>query len=269
MQEINYSQGRWSNDGVNVPVKLSLYEVTTADRDKGCIPANIGAKRRIGDRTFRLCTTTADLTAGALLSRDVSKTDVAATASLLNAAASVGDTEVTLTSATLLDIFTEATVGHGAGFLRGGYFHVCLGTGLLYTYGIKDNTAMVGDLVTLKLYDPIAVAIPTASTVEIDGNLYHNLVSAATNAEGGCAAVSMVATTAGTDTTVEYFWGQTWGPGSIFVGANIAVGQGVAVDDGTAGRCFPHDAGAEHCVGYCMKIAADNDSALVFIQLDP
>ena len=71
----NYSQGRYPNDGVNVPVKLGLYEATNGeDHEKGCVPGNIGIRRRIGDRTFVLGTSLVTTIAGTYYTADESAT---------------------------------------------------------------------------------------------------------------------------------------------------------------------------------------------------
>jgi len=264
----NHSPERWVNDGVNVPVKLGLYEISAESKERGCIPSNIGVSRRVGNRVFKLGTTVADVAVGLLVCRDDAFTDVTQTASILSAAGVAGDTDVVLTHASLLDIYQDSVTGNGKDRLRGGFLNVALGTGLSYMYGIKGNTAMASDLVTLNLYDPLQTAVPVASTVEVMGNIYHAVNIAATTAEAPTGAI-LVASTAGTDTTEYYQWVQTWGPCTILAGAAIAVGQQLALDDTTAGRVYPSADNVENDIGYAMKAAGDNDSALVFLQICP
>ena len=268
MDNRNFSPARWATDGGEVPIKLGLYELSAESYENGCIPSNVGCRRQLGDRVFRLATTVADVAVGLLVARDDAFTDVTQTASILSAAAVAGDHQVTLTHASLLDIYKSTVTGHGVGRLRGGFLNVALGTGLSYMYCIKDNTAWAADEVTLTLYDPIETATPVASTVEVMGNMYHAVDKATTTAEAPCGVI-MKASTAAADTTEYYQWVQTWGPCTVLAGAAIAVGKQLALDDSTAGRVYPSADSVENDIGFSMKAAGDDDSCIVYLQIAP
>ncbi len=66
----NFAQGRYATSGDAPVVKLGINETSTESYDNGCIPGNIGARKHIGDRVYRLGTALATTVTGKLYAQD-------------------------------------------------------------------------------------------------------------------------------------------------------------------------------------------------------
>ena len=125
----------------------------------------------------------------------------------------------------------------------GAYFQVGptaldAGVGEGIQYRIKSNSATAATTagkVDIELYDPIKVALTTASDFYICGNPHDELI-AANSADTVVVGVAPIAFTAN-----YYGWFQTAGIALVYVESNgsalPAIGDNVTLGDGTAGAC--------------------------------
>jgi hypothetical protein len=196
-------------------------------------------------RCFVFCSTDVDLTPGQAVGQ------VAAAAELtdITAAVAAGATEVR---------FVKASVT--ADQYKGGYLSVTLGSGIGYTYKIKDNTASatvdtVADTVIVNLEEEVAVAMAATDNIIIKAARTSKvIVNTATTDPVG---ITQVATTAATLGKTQYFWAQTNGPSVVLGTAGAA---GVALDCGAAGALAAGD-GANVIVATGMAAGASNSMA--------
>ena len=218
---------------------------------------SIGEKLELADgRCFRYGYFAAATAAGLLVSQDVSAGCVVETDDIATAAA-IGATSVILTDAGTLG---SATANQYAG----GYLHITDDAGEGYTYRIKSNTAASSNAVTFTLYDPLVVALTTASDVAITGNMYNNLLGA----------------TAATDTLVSgvttrvmqasyYGWVQTKGVSTVLadIPVGITFGDQLTLSDGVAGAVQLQDAYTEQTVGYSLYTGDDTGHVGVMLNI--
>lgn len=212
-------------------------------------PVNeVGAQVRIGSRTYRYCSTAVDLTAGQYVGQAAPS---ALTANAL-AAAAIGATELTLTIAAVT-----------ADQFAGGQIHITDDTGAGYSYLIKTNTATASGTITITLVNPLIVAVDTTSDVILTTAPYSNVIVgiAASNPLG----VALVATTAGTDSTTQYFWAQTSGDGVVAVTTATSISVGKRLMGGASGGVVISD-GTQRDIG--TALAAVDDFVPVRIELD-
>ncbi len=229
----------------------------------------IGEKLELADgRVFRYGVSAAAIKAGLLAAPDVSATSLAFTENIVIAAANgfspaAGSTQLQITLASieenqyaggLLQIATAIDTGVGEGI----------------QYRIKSNSATAATTagkVDIYLYDPIKVALTTASDIIISGNAYNKLITATTT-DTLCAGVSPIAFTSG-----YYGWYQTAGIATIRMETNGAgvpvVGDNLTLGDGVAGAVQLKLAGTETepFVGICAQTGTAGDFVSVYLRL--
>ena len=240
---------RYPNDGDTVPVKLALGETSVVLNEKGCVPGNIGTRVQIDDRVFRLGKFNAAFELGKLYGMDTA--NAASFSDEIDngiTAASVGDTEITITS-------TAAFASAAENAYAKGYIYITFSTGLGQTLRIKSSTAATSaNAITFTLYDPLTVALAATTDCIVQKNPYSKplicLGDGPTNT-GYILGVPSVNSTSGTTptSTVDiYAWLQTWGPCAVYseavgahgealmVSASASYDGGVVVSDGTVGH---------------------------------
>jgi hypothetical protein len=223
----NYSHGHYENDGANIPIRLGLHETSAADSERGCVPGNLGTRKRVGDRVFYLGKVAAATVIGRLYASDTSGV---VTAEITNSctAAAIGATRITITSSTIGSATTDQYAG--------GYVAFTNNTGEGQFRRIRKNTAASSNVVIFDLYDPIETAIDTTTDVIVTANLWSDGVICDGNAGtdmGFVWGVSQAITTSTeiTDDTEHYQWFQTWGPAVCLVGEVTVEGEPLMHDD--------------------------------------
>lgn len=107
------------------------------------------------------------------------------------------------------------------------------GAGLMYKIDTCAANATTSTSTDFVLYDDVAVALATTSTVDIHYNPYEQceVVASATDLVLGVPPIAV--------TAEYYFWIQTWGPATVFADCTPAAGYAVTVcvnaSQGTAG----------------------------------
>ena len=114
------------------------------------------------------------------------------------------------------------------------------------------------------LYDPLVVALTTASRVDFVANPYNSVIQNPTTATSAPVGVAMLATTSG-----YYGWIQTGGVGVVKAdaGAAVTVGTSVVASNGTAG-CVEGEAGAQAPVGIALTGIATGEFGTAHLTLD-
>ena len=205
----------------------------------------VGALRELNDgRRFRYAYFASATNAGLLVSQDVSATAVVETDNIATAAA-IGATQVILTDATTLG---SATADQYAG----GYLHTTDDAGEGYTYRIMGNTAASSNAVTFSLYDPLVIALTTASDVAITGSLWYNVHGATAGTDYLASGVTNRVMQAN-----YYGWVQTMGVCTILSDGTPAIGDNLTLSDGVAGALQIKDAETEPLIGQAL-FASDN-----------
>ena len=198
----------------------------------------IGDKLELSDgRVFRYAYTAAAIGTGLLVSQDLSATAIVESDGKLTAA-SAGATSI---------IYTDSgTVGSAtANQYAGGYLHTTDDAGEGYQYRIKSNTAADSNAVTFTLYDPIKVAVTTATDVAVTGSLWYNVLGATAGTDYVVSGVTPIGLSSG-----YYGWGQTAGVATILADGTIAIGQNLTLSDGVAGAVQAKDAETEPLIGF-------------------
>ena len=184
-------------------------------------------------------------TAGSVISRDVSETDLLAPIDTALTAAAIGATSIVLTSASL---YSGAAV---ADQYAGGWLILEAGAGNGYKYRIKSHTAAAANVVTFTLFDPLIVAVTTATNVLIMGFPWQTCRMATTTDNLPCG-VSLAATAA-----ASYGWVQTWGPAVCLLdetAGTAAAGSWATLSDSVEGAVNP---------------AAGSDTSVADLKTDP
>ena len=206
---------------------------------------SIGEKLELEDgRCFRYAYTAAAIGTGLLVSQDLSATAIVESDGKLTAAA-IGATDVIYTDST--------TVGSAtANQYAGGYLHTTDDAGEGYQYRIKSNTAADSNAVTFTLYDPLVIAVTTATDVAVTGNLWHNVLGATAGTDYVISGITTIGLSSG-----YYGWVQTAGVATILADGTIAIGQNLTLSDGVEGAVQAKDAETEPLVGFAT-FAPDN-----------
>ena len=214
----------------------------------------IGALIRLNDgRTYRYSYFSAAVNRGVLCSPDISAGGVVEVDGKLTAAA-IGATAVTATDSGTLG---SATANQYAG----AYLHTCDDAGEGFTYRIKENTAASSNAVTFTLFDPLVVAVTTATDVAITPSLYNN-VKIASPTDCILCGVSVRTMQAS-----YYGWVQTSGVATVLSDAAIALGTITTLSDGVDGAVHAQDAYTEPPVGYTTMVSDDAGHVGVILQL--
>ena len=138
------------------------------------------------------------------------------------------------------------------------------GVGEGIQYRIKSNSATgatTSGKVDIDLYDPLKVAVTTASDIAITGSLWYNVRAATAATDYMVSGVSPIAFTAN-----YYGWFQTAGIALISSDGALAIGVNLTLSDSDAGHVQLKDAETEPLVGYSMFASDDNGHVGVLLQ---
>ena len=257
----NFGTNRIGGTGVGSKAGQSIYAESSTAKFA------VGEKLELADgRTFRYGVTAAAIPAGYLVATDASATCHAKLQNKVQAAA--GDYSPAAGSLKVQIEIASITANQYAG----GYLQIMTapttGVGEGIQYRIKSNSATsatVTNDVDFELYDPIKVALTTASDIMISSNQYNKLVSATTT-DILIAGVSPIAFTSG-----YYGWFQTSGVATVLMETNgtavPAIGDNLTLGDGVAGAVQLQDAYTEPLAGICAQISADGEYVSVYLRL--
>ena len=209
-------------------------------------------------RVFRYGSTGAAVAAGLLVSQDVSATSLAETDDIVIAAANgfdpaAGSTQFQITLASI-------TADQYAGAL----LQITDDAGEGIQYRIKSNSATgltTSGKVDIYLFDPIKVALTTASDIAIVGNLWYNVRGAVGTADYVVSGVTPIAFTAN-----YYGWLQTAGIALVASDGAIAIGSSLTLSDSDVGHVQVEDAYTEPRIGYSLWASDDNGHVGVLLQ---
>lgn len=216
-----------------VGIGQELLDISTTQKHK------LGEKAVIGGREYRYVQAgAATLVVGNVLQ---SAAQVANHQNLTPVAAAIGDTSITVTLGA-----TAATENQYAE----GLAIVDTTPGLGYAYPIESHPAANGSAaVTIRLGQPIQVALTTSSRITLVANRHKGVIQApVTTLTGSVVGVAISALTAST-----YGWVQVKGEGAVLIAGTPAVGAAVISPSGTAGAAAvdPTNAAVGH-VGTMM-----------------
>jgi len=159
----------------------------------------------------------------------------------------------------------------------GGYFSTHKDAGLGYTYRIKGNTVVgVPDSgnFRLELYEPLVVAVTTATDISLTASLYNNLLagfaSAANNIVVGATIANMTANT--------YGWICTHGVCACLQDGTVANGDMIQASALTAGAFSTYGVGTTsngagilfggQAIGFCIDKSATTQHATIYLQVE-
>jgi hypothetical protein len=228
----------------------------------------LGEKLELADgRVFRYGYTGAAVKAGLLVAPDVSATSLASSDNIVIAAS--GDYSPAAGSSKLQITLASITANQYAGGLLQINNDLDDGKGEGIQYRIKSNSATgatTSGKVDIELYDPIKVALDTASDIFIQGNQYNQLITATTT-DILVAGVSPIAFTAN-----YYGWFQTAGIATVLMEQNgssavPAIGDNLTLGDGTGGACQLKDAETEPLVGIACSVGTTGAFIGVILRL--
>lgn len=232
----------------------------------------LGSKRKYEDgRVFRYTHFVSAVNRGVLCSQDVSVSMVDVIDNKTTIAA-IGATQVTLTDT---DTFSTADA---ADVYQGGYFAPEAGAGEGYNYRISGNAAgTAAGVMVLDLFDPLIVALATASDVSIVGSMWKNVKIATANADTVICGVSVIGMTAG-----YYGWVQTWGTANVLANIDGAgtIGTPAFLDDSVGGAAASFGGVASDTtmnagdwdtpyIGDFLTTATSGAHAGVFLKIQP
>lgn len=237
----NFSAGSYSSSEGQIPVRLGINEASVESYEKGCVPGNLGIRRQVGDRVFRLALVKLTSVIGKLYGLDTAaaanlSAEIVGTATVgFVTAVAVGRRRVSITDATHLSATTKD-------FYANGYLFITNGTGEGQCLKIKSNEAASSNLVVFDLYDPLAVAVDTTSDVVLMANPWGDMLLTDENAGNNLTQFMGVSQCAATVTSTAYMyqWLQTWGPCVVL--AEAAGTEGLPVMHSPGGS---HDGGVD------------------------
>lgn len=222
----------------------------------------LGSKVVQGDRVFRYVKNgAAGIARGKLVAGAAAPSDHDVDLAVAVAAAS-GATQVTITNG--------ASTALTANMYAGGYLFVNDEAGEGQCLRIKSHpAASTSASCVITLYDPLTVALTTASQVGLRKNPYADIVVSPTTPAASPLGVTCCALTA------NYFgFIQTAGPCAVLTNGTVLVGKKCAVGLTTAGSVDVTplnsvDAGGqEPCVGIVMTVGGTGEYSLVNLLLD-
>jgi len=216
--------------------------------------ADVGTRIQVGDRTFFYA-----YAGGTAL--------VAGT--LVNAAGWIAGTlevDLAVGTAAAIGSYSVPNITSAAAWttLAEGYLVISDAVGEGHIYKIKSSKANADTSTStdVTLYDPLAVALTTASKVELLTSQYYDLdiASAITDPVTGVPPIAVTAN--------YYFWCQTWGPCALLVGATTAAGD-MLVPHTTDGSVSPGAAYTSNIVGYSLTAGTAGDYPGATLRLAP
>lgn len=204
---------------------------------------DLGEKLEFKDgRTFRYAkASAATIAAGNIVSQDQSTTSLVETDGVIIAATG----RFSLAAGSLAIQATLAGVAKNQ--FAGGMFQVTDDAGEGHQYRIKSNSATsftTTDKVDFDFYDPLVVAVTTASDIAIVGGLWNGVMAAVAATDTIVSGVAPIAVTAS-----YYFWAQTAGIALILADGTITIGDLLVVSDGVAGAVQTQDVFTEAAIG--------------------
>lgn len=218
----------------------------------------LGTRLQIGERVYYYCYATGALSPGKVMASVAKKF----TDALADTAHAIGTRKVTIT----------ASAAIAAGELDEGYITIKSGTGAGEFYKIKRTPVIASSAAgVIELYDGLNTAWATADTkLDLTTSTF-KVLTAVTAAVSMPVCVPNVAIS-----TLNYFWGQTWGPCSVLidgVDGNVATERALVMSTAVAGAIMKETTtpGAG-IVARVIANAADNADAeysLVFLTLNP
>ena len=169
------------------------------------------------------------------------------------AVAAIGDKQVSLAAATVT-----------ANQYADGYLVITVTPGEGLYYKIKSHEAATADTVVINLYDPLKVALTTASNADLVANPYNGVIINPTSATGTPVGVAMTAVPAS-----QYTWIQVGGPGVCFADASgaVTVGAIVTASNQTAGCVEDGDTDTQGIVGVAITGIAQGEPGLVDLKI--
>jgi len=242
------ASSQWSEASV---VKQSIYETSSTAL------ARLGTRAVTGDgRVFRYAKAGAsDIAAGVLCQGPAPFPNHKNIA--VYAAASVGDTQITVTLGN-----TPVT----ANYYAEGYLHANDNAPEGNIYKIKSHpSANANATLTLTLYDPIIEAFTTSSEVTLTKNPYDAIVIAP---NGGLTQVPVGVPIV--DIAAGYYgWVQTWGPCPVLTQGTVVIGQNVGLGGTTDGAVGPIGAYTTAVVGWTQQVNASTEFSLIYLTIAP
>jgi len=225
----------------------------------------LGTKLVQGERVWRYCKngTTALTTLGVpIMSQARAHAEQDDDIDVGAAGAAIGAFVVPLTGTANLDTSpNDETNAFAEGYL---YVNDEAGEGQMYK--IKSNEAFVTTaVVNFTLYDPLTVALTTASQVGLIRNPYDRVLATTAPLTGVPVGVPNMGITAS-----YYFWSQTGGPAAVVCGEAIPLGT-YAVVGVTAAVVMAANPGAtgEYILGYTLTLGVTStESIACFLTLD-
>jgi len=186
----------------------------------------LGSRIISADRTFRYAKSGAStISRGKLQAAPAPKTNHHNVA--VAAAAAVGDTTITVTLGATAAVANE----YNEGFV---VVNDVDGEGIAYQIASHPAASSSASL-TLRLADPIAVALTTSSEVTLVHNKFNAVVEAST-ATRRAAGVPLVTTTAD-----DFVWLVSQGISPILADGAVAVGNAIVISDSVAGAVEQQD----------------------------
>jgi hypothetical protein len=205
-------------------------------------------------RKFRYCKNNATnaMVAGYLQQAPVEDTgdqDLAIAAS-----ASIGDKTVSLAAATVT-----------ANQYADGYLAITVTPGEGLYYKIKSHPAATAATVVITLYEPLKVALTTASNADLVANPYNGVLINPTTATSAPVGVAMTAVPAS-----YYSWIQVGGPGMVVADASgaVTVGASVTASNQTAGCVEDGDTDTQAIVGVALTGIAQGEPGMAMLTID-
>ena len=219
----------------------------------------LGSKLVGGDRVWRYVKAgggelaIAVPTQGAVVQHTDAEDDI-----VVGASAAVGDTEVVLTSATNIVVAID--------YYKEGYLIVNDEAGEGQMYKIKTSPALVStNDSTFTLYDPLTIALTTASQVGLRKSPFDAVIATAAPLTNIFTGIPMRVIT-----TLYYGWLQTGGLAAVETNAAITVGQVVYVGT-TAAQVDPGITDVKAIIPIGVSVTpgiADTEKCMVWLNTD-
>lgn len=171
-------------------------------------------------------------------------------------AAAVGDFTIASTS----------TITAAVNELAGGYALVTVTPGVGYSYQISGNAAYSAAAPSLKITDPIQVALTTTSRIDLVANNYSGVLINPTTPSGVPVGVACAPIT-----TLQFGWIQSGGIANVLADGTLVVGVPVTASNGTAGAVEAlagETIGVQTTIGIGLTAVSTTEYGAVLLQLN-